>query len=536
MRFRDDKGRALLLRIALLVIAVSVLGAARPPARWVHHHRVIPMCLPGQRQNHKKKRQRCIPQPKIGIVINGEVLPLEPRPLLLNGHLLVPVQRTVHALGLDFERHGSRMITHVGAQTIVLRDGSRFALVDEQRIVLDVPVTLLNDVFYAPLRFFTKVLGASATYQRGVVTIVAQLVGFAGEGLIPEGNRTLHVGTVTAVDLNGYPPTITLAFNGQVRTIGISRNALITLRDVAVDVDTPGELSDVHPGDYAEITTLNKSGKVLSVVDAYGSRYGEIAAINGSEFVLQDGHVIEPDRDTTISLDAQPATLDDLRIGDRVAVRYNVETGEVREVAAERAQAPLSAQSGSARIDSVTTDAARPLRAGRVLRVTMRGSRGGAATFDVGSYLQNMAMAEGPPGVYVGTYRIPQSATFAGVPLLVQLAMPDGSRVQAEAAQTLSVAGMPPGISSIGPSDGDTVDGDKPAIYATFTAQAVPIDPSSIHVEVNGMDVTDDCLRTPTFVQYLPGREYHGVVRVTVRVADEAGNTTTKSWSFVVKI
>lgn len=476
------------------------------------------------------------PQPAVGIVINGAPLPLEPRPLLVNGILLVPVQRTIHALGLDFEREGSRMITHVGSKTVTLRDRSRIALVNDERIVLDAPVVLLNDVFYAPLRFFTEVLGAQATFSRRerTVTIVAQLVGRSGEGEFVEGNRTLRVGTVTAVDVNSNPPTVTLSFNGAVRTIGITPNAIVTMRDIAVDVDTPGELADFHPGDYAEIT-IAKDGTVLSVVDAFGSRYGTIAATNDSEFVLQDGHVIAPDRDTQIVLNGKAASFGDLQIGDRVSVRYNVETSEVLEIDAERSEAPPSAQSGTASIEAVTIDATQPLRAGQKLTVTLQGTPGGAATFDVGPYVQNVAMTERSPGTYVGTYVIPRSANFTGVPIVGHLRMHDGSAVDAQSVQMLSAAGTPPGITSFGPQQGATVNADEPAIYATFVSSAVGVNPSSIRIEVNGMDVTDDALRAANFVQYLPRTTYRGRVDVTVRIADFAGNATSKSWTFFVR-
>lgn len=473
--------------------------------------------------------------PVIGIVINGEALPLEPRPLLDRGILLVPVRRTIAALGLDFEQRGSRVITHIGAKTVVLSIGSEIATVDGVDLEMGAPAVRRGDVLYAPLRFFTAVLGAQASFDRRshLVTIVAQLVGRSGLGDFAEGSRTLKVGTVTAVDLNSDPPTVTLAFNASVRTIPITRNALITMRDIGVNVDVPGELGEIRPGDYAEIT-VRKDGSVVSVVDTYGSRYGEIVAIKGDELVLQDGHVIGPDRDTAISLNAQPAAFSDLVAGDRATIRYNVETGEVREIVAVRAEAPLSAQSGTASISSIAIDASRPLRAGQTLTVTMQGTRNGSATFDIGPYVQNIAMAETSPGVYVGSYEIAPSANFTHVPILGHLRSQDGGTIEAQAAQRLSASGTPPGIASIGPGDGSRVNIDTPAIYATFVAEAVPVNPSSIRLEVDGRDVTDECLRTPQFIQYLPGRTYRGRVRVTVRVADFAGNATTKSWTFRV--
>ncbi len=344
----------------------------------------------------------------------------------------------------------------------------------------------------------------------------------------------MRVGTVTAVDVISDPPTVTLGFNGTVQTIPIAPNALITIRDVAVNVDVPGELTDLRPGDYAEIIAL-KNGSVLSVVDEYGSRYGTIAAIDGSELVLEDGQVIVPDRDTEIGLNGKAATFGDLLVGDRATIRYNVETNEVREIIAERAEAQSSAQSGTASIESISIDATGPMRAGQTLTVTLRGSPGGSATFDIGSYVANIAMDERSAGIYVGSYAIARTANFVDTPIVAHLEMHDGSMVEAQALQTLSASSTPPGVLSIGPSDGARVDANAPAIYATFGSVAVPVNPSSIRLEVDGRDVTSECLRTPQFIQYLPQTSYSGVVQVTVRVADLAGNATTKSWAFTIR-
>ncbi|MGH7737890.1 MAG: copper amine oxidase N-terminal domain-containing protein [Candidatus Tyrphobacter sp.] len=474
---------------------------------------------------------------EIGIVINGVALPLEPPPHLDRGVLLVPVRRTIVSLGFDFESHASRMTTHVGSKTVTLIDGSRIALVDGTPIALDAPAERIDGVFYAPLRFFTSVLGAQAVFDRQArtVTIVAQLVGRSGAGDFTQGDRTVRVGTVTAVDTNSDPPTVTLAFNASVRTIAISNNAIVTMRDVGVNVDAPGELSDIRPGDYAQIVT-ERDGRVSSVVDEYGSRYGVIAVADTNELLMQDGHVIVPDRDTEISLNGQAASMSDLQAGDRASIRYNVETGEIREIVAQRTLAPLVAQSGSASIASVGIDAGHPLRAGETLTVTMTGSAGGAATFDIGPYVANVAMVQRSAGTYVGSYDIGREENFTDAPIVASLRMPDGSTVSARAAQTLSASTEAPGIATIGPADGSVVNLDAPAIYATFVTQAVPVNPSSVTLEVDGRDVSAECLRTPHFVQYLAQTAYRrGPIRVTVRVSDEAGNTATRTWTFTIR-
>ncbi len=102
----------------------------------------------------------------IQIVINGDALPLRPPPRFANGSLLVPVRRTIEALGLAFNRLGNVIWTQIGSKTVSLTIGSRVAHVDGERMLLDAPPVEFKDVLYAPLRFFTDVLGAQATFDR----------------------------------------------------------------------------------------------------------------------------------------------------------------------------------------------------------------------------------------------------------------------------------------------------------------------------------------------------------------------------------
>jgi hypothetical protein len=460
----------------------------------------------------------------IAIVINGVKLPLQPPPMLVHGELYVPVRRTIEALGLPFTIAGNNIETQVGAKAISLPIGGSGAI--EVKYVL-----------YVPLRFFTDVLGAQASYDSHTqtVTIIAQLVGRSASGLILTHTSAERFGTVTAVDVDSDPPTVTLEYNATIHTVPIGANATVDMHDVAANVVVPGELSDVRPGDFARIY-MDRAGHVERVEDEFGSYSGPIAATAANEFVIADGHVIVPDRTTQIILNGANATVADLHVGDLVTVRYNVETNEVRSVLASRQVAAVSPQPGMPQITSVTLNTDRPMRAGDSITVEVQGTPGGAATFDIGSYITNIAMTERTPGMYVGTYEIPGAANFSDVPIIGHLRVGQNDAPEVQATQTLSASSSPPGISDFAPGAGATVDTRSPAIYVTFVADAVPVNPSSIVMWVDGRDVTSESLRTPTFIQYLPSYAYHrGEVHVTVRVADLAGNTTTKSWTFVIR-
>lgn len=473
------------------------------------------------------------PRP-IGIVINGDVLAINPPPRFEKNLLYVPVRRTIEALGLAFDRSGNRIETQVGSKTVVLTIGKRVAQIDAGGVVLEGPPLEIHDVLYVPLRFFTDVLGAQARFDRrsNTVTIVAQLVGRSTNGFIAVGHGDFErFGTVAGVDVISDPPTITIESNGIVKTMRVNPNATIEVHDVNVDVTSSGELGDVRPGDFARVE-MRKDGRVQRVIDEYGSRNGNIVAIAGNQFVLGDGQIVSMGRTTEVSLNGKAAQFDDLRPGDEVSVRYNVETNEVREVLAGRR---VAVGAGQAEIESVDSDARRPLRPGDVLHVTMRGTPNGSASFDIGSDIVDQGMVQRSPGFYAGSYAIPRGSNFRDVVLIGRLNA-GGAVAQLAAQEAISASSTPPGIADFAPDENATINTDRPAVYASFASDAVPVNPASALLWIDGRDVTSECVRTAQFIQYLPSYAYpNGPVHVTVRVSDQAGNTTTKSWSFTIR-
>ena len=475
------------------------------------------------------------PRP-IAIVINGSALSLDPPPRFEHSVLLVPVRRTIEALGLPFDRSGNSITTLVGSKTITVTVGDPNAQIDRRQVTLETPPIEIDYVLYVPLRFFTDVLGAQARFDRksNSVTIVSQLIGRSSNGFVSTGNGYQRFGTVAAVDVLSDPPTLTLEFNGGTKTIKIAPNATIDVEDVDVNVTSPGELGDVRPGDFAMVE-MRKDGRVERVVDEYGSRNGQIVAIAGDEFVLADGQVIAPGRTAEISLNGKASSLSDLRANDEVTVRYNVESNEVREILASRSLTTGASASGAVAIGDVSSDANHPLRPGETIHVTMHGTAGAAASFDLGSDVIDQIMLQRTPGVYVGSYTLPRGVNFNDVAVIGRLTVGNVT-AEAPALQTVSASSIGPGISDVAPDAGVTINSRQPAVYASFAADAVPVDPGSALLWLNGRDVTSECVRTGQFIQYLPQFAYpDGPVHATVRVSDRAGNTTVKSWTFWIR-
>lgn len=473
----------------------------------------------------------------IAIIINGVRLPVNPRPRFYKNHLLVPVRRIIETLGLAFSRSGGTIATRAGYKTIAFQIGSAHALIDGQPVELDTAPVEIGNTVYAPIRFFTAALGAQAVFNRRTnsIEIVSTLVGRSGNGITERGSRVEEIGTVTAVDLTSDPATMTLTYNASVRTLKIAPGARVIVQDVNTGTSNMGALSDVHAGDFARFY-LDKQGKIGRVVDAYGSRVGALEAAADGQLVLADGHVITPGRDTTITLNGANAAVGDLKVGDSVDVRYNIVTSEPRQIVATRKSPGTAAPPGAVAITSISLGTSRPLRQGEALAITLRGTPGGVATYDIGSYVEGLPLRESAPGIYTATYEIPRGANLSNVPVFGHLSVGQLSAPRAESSSEISAASEPPGVREFAPDEGATVNNDRPSIFVTFTANAVAVDPSSISLIVAGRDVTSECTRSARFIEYIPGISMRdGPVRVTVRVADLAGNTAVKTWTFYIK-
>jgi hypothetical protein len=281
-----------------------------------------------------------------------------------------------------------------------------------------------------------------------------------------------------------------------------------------------------------------RCGRVASVVTRFVSRTGRIAAVSPATFVLDTGFMVTPDKSTQITLNAQPATLAELIVGDSVTVRSNPDTNEKRQIIVSRAiAADPKASPGPVAIAALTVAAKGALRAGDSFDVTLRGTPGGRATYDIGSYVTALPLTETQAGVYTARYNVPMGVNFGQTQIFGRLNVGGIDAPRAEAATLIAISTAPPQIVDIAPGNGRTTNNNRPSIFATYLSPTdVGIDPASVAISVNGQDVTAAATRTDGFVTYSPGAPLgEGLVQVIVRVSDRAGNAQSRAWSFTIR-
>ncbi len=343
-------------------------------------------------------------------------------------------------------------------------------------------------------------------------------------------------GTVSAIDLNSNPESITVV-RGGARTVSIGPDVQIALQDVVTRTSAAATIGDIHVGDAVSVS-IRGDGRVTSIVARYASRAGTIAAVSGALFVLADGLMVIPDKSTQITLNAQPATLDDLKVGDSVTLRLNPDTNEKRQIIASRAATATPAASpGATTIDAFAVTGKSALRGGDSFAVTLHGTPGGRATYDIGSFVTGIPMTEGPPGDYSARYLVPADVNFGQTQIVGHLVASGVEAPRALAAGLIAISTAPPQIVELAPSNGTTVNNSKPSIYATYRSPTnIGINPSSVSIRVNGLDVTSTSTRTDGFISYSPGVSLpDGMVNITINVSDRAGNAQQRSWSFTVR-
>lgn len=196
-------------------------------------------------------------------------------------------------------------------------------------------------------------------------------------------------------------------------------------------------------------------------------------------------------------------------------------------------------------IRTITLDSSAGLAPGAVLRLKVQATPGArAANVALGGSDVRVRLRERGPGNYVGTYTVRRGDRIDPMRRLTAR-LNYGDRAVAQsfayppAFQALAMGGArrddrAPQVTQLLPANGARIDEhQRTAIQARLDDRGSGVDPRSVRLIVDGLDVTADARISEDGVAY---REHlgRGMHRAELLVRDRAGNESRTAWTFRV--
>jgi hypothetical protein len=170
------------------------------------------------------------------------------------------------------------------------------------------------------------------------------------------------------------------------------------------------------------------------------------------------------------------------------------------------------------------------LKAGEELVITMTGSSGGNASFEIPGIASQLPMKEVSSGKYEARWTVTSKTPVASEAAIIGRL--NGQLIQA--GNTVKIDGVAPVIKDLDPQADSIITQNRPNISATFSdASGSGIDPNSIKMLLNGEDITKNVNATQAFVSYRPDNLLPaGVNTIELSLTDRAGNKAVSTWKF----
>ena len=110
----------------------------------------------------------------IKVVIDNQNQSYDQMPVIVSDRTLVPLRGIFEALGanVDWQDETKTIIGSKGDKTIVLQVGNTTASMNNNKVTLDVPPTIINSRTMVPVRFVSEALGANVDWVADTRTVV----------------------------------------------------------------------------------------------------------------------------------------------------------------------------------------------------------------------------------------------------------------------------------------------------------------------------------------------------------------------------
>jgi hypothetical protein len=482
----------------------------------------------------------------VQVIVDGSPIVFDQPPMTIGGRVLIPLRGVFERLGasVQWDRASNTVLATRGSSQIQLTIGSRTAFVNGRQVMLDVPPMVVGGRTLVPLRFVSEAMGARVDWDPASRAVFITSAGAAPPAVPqppvaqppqpPAPSQSVIQGRVFRVDVGNS--RLYVQRGDQIHTVIITADTVITRTDTGTGAGVTVELAGLRRGDAVSVT-LDVRGRAIVVKATTRELAGRIEAISGRTIKLVGGQALTLSDDAEVTLDGRAVSLSDLRPGMDVRIRLNPQTNAAEEVAAKAAgvQPPPST---AVRITSITHSAERPLRAGETLTVTVRGTPGGQATFDIFGVAQGVAMTEVSPGIYRGNYTIQPSDNVLSAGVFGHLRVGGQDAVPVQAGNLVSIDGRAPMIRARVPEPNTVINNTRPNVLITFDDQGgTGVDTANSTLAVNGQNVTGSAAWSETAVAYTPAQALpQGPVNVRIVLRDRAGNRTTDTYTFAIGV
>lgn len=487
----------------------------------------------------------------IRVIVDGQAVVFDQPPVSIAGRLLVPLRGVFERLGAFVDWSPStNTVTAVRSGTqIQLQIGSRQAFVNGNPTVLDIPPMVVRGRTLVPLRFISEALGAQVDWDRAARTVYISS-GQAGPlpprppsppivqppiTPTPPPSAAVIEGVVVRVDTQTSPQRIFVQRDNQIHTFIITPDTAINRVDVATGAGGAVSIEQVRPGDFVRVSA-DTQGRAILVRVQVREVSGRLDVLASRAIVLMDGRTFTLADNVQFTLDGRLVGRELFRSGTEVTLRLNPQTNEVVEVAGHGvAQPPSPPPPGAVQITSFSHNAVRPLQTGATLTVTMRGTPGGTATFDIFGVASGIPMREVSPGAYQGTYTARPGDNVANAAVFAHLRMGGTEAPLVQAGTPVTIDTLRPVIRQRIPAPNSTINNARPNIVITFEDQGgAGMDVGDTRLFINNQNVTSRATVTDSVVAYNPPEPLSGRVTVRVILRDRAGNATEDSYAFTI--
>ncbi len=510
----------------------------------------------------------------IAVYVDGRAVVFDQPPLVVGGRVLVPLRGVFERLGatVDWQAERRLVTARRGSTVVVLQPDQVAGEVSGRSVRLDVPATIVGGRLLVPLRFVSEALGAAVDWEPNARVIYVVSPGpVARPPVRPVPVRpifpppappapvitpppapaqpapTTIEGTVLRVEAYAAPPRLHVRADSAILSIIVRPDTAVFVSEATTGRGGAASLDAIQRGDLARVT-FDPSGRAVTVRVLYRELSGRLDGLGARAVFLTDGQAFRLADEVLILLDGREATRDLFRQGMDVTLRLHPQTAEVWVV---RATSPVSPSPVTPLpvppprlprivpappvIEWVSVNAPRVLGIGDTLVVSVRGTPGSEAWFDIARVERGVRMVEGPPGRYTGRYTIRPGEVVASGAVIVRLRL--GGLDTERVADTVTVDGVPPEFVRRVPEPDSIVRSSQPAITVWFSDRGPSgVNPATARLWVNGIEARRTGVSETSAAFVVAEPLASGRARVQARVVDHAGNEATTSWVFIVDL